>query len=306
MPVNNRPLHLLILSVLFAAACDDEPTDGSAPRGTDVVVPEGWVPTSQPFSLPQGADEAETHEFDVEDNPNLIERIALDDGELRFIDRAAALGQEDGGIAVLATGAASARVAELMDGNDATALEIYLSFEDLPPPDRLWQDHASVAAMSDTVPEAPRALGTPEVFRDYTIYNAECPNSFSYSYWRSGWESWSSGYGNQISCTSVEQNIDILTWSSSKRAIGACYNDCDGCSSDGATITFYGWTGSSWLYLDGPVSFQGGATYGQAVYWGVSGFQTGQDKGAVRSVEANEEVIYVGARSQISGGQDEC
>jgi len=296
---------LLSLTALALASCDDGSLDrGDTPRLDEQPALDDWTPTIEPFVLP--TDGAEVLEAPLDANANLVIEVPTDGGTVRFVDRAAALGLEDGGIAVIAFGAAAHVVAALMEAEDATALEIYLALAEQRAPERLLEDHARLAEADDRFPAQPRDLRASMTFRLTPTYdNLECPPAEGYNFWTIGWKAWSSSYGNQISCTSVEQNIDLLTWSSAKRALGACYHDCDGCTNDWATMTYYGWTGFGWQYLDGPFSFSG-TGYGQAIYYGYSGLVVGQDKGLVRGVEPNEETIYVGVRSQISGGSDQC
>jgi hypothetical protein len=273
-------------------------------------LPDASIPTEDmEFPGVNGPDESDDEPGLLESNPNTIVEVEVEGGAIHFVDRALATGHELGGVAVIAAGSSAAEVARLMQEDLATPLEVYIAFVDGPVPQRLVDDHEMTAVGGD-VPLEPRNLTAgSQVFRATTIQtiNGECPSNFSFNFWKTGWKSWSSSYGNQISCTSVTKNIDITTWSSTKRSIGACYHNCSGCSTAGATITYYAWTGSAWSYIAGPYAMQGsGGFYGQAVYYGVSSIGFGQDQGRVRSVESGKETVYVGARAQISGGSDQC
>lgn len=303
------------ISTLTFAGCDTEPADDGVADRAEKLAPDEEAPVRNgPFCLPDGSistdqESGGSEAVQLGENVNLLAHLAVENGSIDFVDRASAISDPEGGVAVIAVGEAASQVGRLMEEKEATALEVYLAFGNESPPERLVEDHDMAAANLENVPATPRDLvAESEVFRAYDIdtLNGECPSNFSFSYWKTGYKSWSSSYGNQVSCASVEVIVDITTWSSAKRSIGACYHDCDGCSSAGATITFYGWNGTGWTYFAGPYGFSGSPNYGQAVYYGVSAIIVGQDQGRVRNVESNEETIYVGARSQIGGGQDQC
>lgn len=245
----------------------------------------------------------------AEPNPYLIASIDRDGGYVEFLDRAEAVERRDGGVAIMATGRLAEPVAKLQQEHDATALEIYLALapNQLEAPARLYENHEETADADAHVPHEPRSYFAPEATAALTtsIVNNECPSSQDLSWWASSFEAWSVNYGNESICTSVTYNVDVLTWSSSKRAIGACYHD-NACGGDGATISFWGWSGWSWNYISSYFFSGGTPNYGQAVYFGESGPAVGQNKGQLRNVVQNCETVYVGVRSQISGGADQC
>ena len=300
---------VIVLALLAPTSCDpgrDEADDSASPRLDEQPAPD-WQPTSEPFVLPSQEEGSEAAPSDP--NSNLIIELPTDEGgRVRFVDRAQALDQEHAGVAVIALGSAVGIVTELMEEQDATALEVYLALADRSPPDRLIEEHALLAAAREDIPEQPRDFGAGSEFRNHvvTTLSGECPSGNTFTYWKGGWKSWSSTYGNQISCTSVTQDIDVLTWSSAKRSIASCCHNSPSHSTDYLTVTYYGWNGTGWAYFDGPFNFRGTNTndYGQAVYYGISSLALGQDKAAVRNV--SDQTVYVGARSQITGGTDQC
>lgn len=244
-----------------------------------------------------------------ESKPYLIASIERSEGSVEFFDRAEAIGRVDGGVSILATGMFAEPVARILEESDATALEVYLAIEpdQLSVPARLYDDHAETAEAFDHIPDEPRSYFDPDVTAALTIntISNQCSSSSTYSLWKASWKAWSLNYGNQVSCASVTSDVNITTWSSAPRALGACYH-LNTCGTDGASISFWGWSGWSWNYI-ASYAFSGGSPlYGQAVYFGESGPAIGQNQGRLRNVTSGCETVYVGVRSQIPGGSDQC
>lgn len=156
-------------------------------------------------------------QFIEADNP-ILAQIAINEGAIEFLD------EPTGNVGMVAYGAMMPELVQLVDGDAATPLEVFLTLApNQTTPERLLQHHRELAA-NGLATQTPRVL---EMLRA-THYGNHCGIWQGDSIWGVHWPSWLSvpDYGATWGQGSLwEENFYVSTGSSAKRALTICHSN---------------------------------------------------------------------------------